>query len=98
MIALLIAFVVGSGVAVVAQRGFGHRALFAGIAVLACAGISLLIPAIPSHEQLERTDWSREAGGPARAELLHNFGYDIAHVLLGTAIGGVVGVVVYRRP
>ena len=50
-----------------------------------------------THEQLERTE--RPGGnGRARAELLHTFGYDIAHVLLGTAIGGVVGAVVYRRP
>jgi hypothetical protein len=57
-----------------------------------------LIPSIPTHEQLERTDWSSRDGGRARAELLHTFGYDIAHVLLGTAIGGVVGAVVHRRP
>ena len=98
MIALLIALIVGIGVALVAQRGVGHRMVFAGIAVLACLGISLLIPSIPTHEQLERTDWSSHDGGQARAELLHTFGYDLAHVLLGTAIGGVVGVVVYRRP
>jgi hypothetical protein len=98
MMTLLIALVVGSGVAFVAQRGIGHRLVFAGIAVIACVTISLLIPSIPTHEQLERTDWSSRVGGRARAELLHTFGYDIAHVLLGTAIGGVVGSVVYRRP
>jgi hypothetical protein len=97
MIALLIALVAGGAVAFVAQCGVGHRAVFAGIAVLACVGISVLIPSIPTHEQLDRTDWSREDGGRPRAELLHSFGYDLAHVLLGTAIGGVVGVVVYRR-
>jgi hypothetical protein len=98
MIALLIALIVGIGVALVAQRGVGYRTVFAGIALLACVGIALLIPSIPTHEQLERTDWSRHDGGQARAEFLHAFGYDIAHVLLGTAIGGVVGAVVYRRP
>ena len=38
MMALLIALIVGSGVALVAQRGSGHRLVFAGIAVLACVG------------------------------------------------------------
>ena len=98
MIALLIALVVGIAVALVAQRGVGHRLVFVGIALLACVAISVLIPSIPTHEQLERTDWSSHTGGRARAELLHTFGYDIAHVLLGTAIGGVVGAAVYRRP
>ena len=97
MITVLMTLAIGSLVALAARRGVAHRAVFAGIAMLACAGIAVLLPSIPSHEQLASTDWSQVTGGTARAELLHTFGYDVAHVLLGTAIGADVGVAVHRR-
>jgi hypothetical protein len=92
VLAALIALV---GVMFLAFKRIGRPWYYVVVAAVAAVSFLLTVRAIPSHEQLEQL--AAEGGPVARAELLHEHGFDVAHGFMGVAIGAIAGAAIRHR-
>jgi len=92
VLAALIALV---AVMFLAFKRNGRPLHYAVVAAVAAVTFLLLVRAIPSHEQLEQL--AAEGRPVARAELLHEHGFDLAHGFMGVALGGIAGAAIRHR-